>query len=998
MPLGRHTILTLAGGLVCAAQLGAQQPTGTIRGRVTDNATQQPISAVTVTVGSRAAQTQADGRYLIAGVPAGTETLRARIIGYASASQPVTVAGGDTVVVDLALNAQAVGLSEIVVTGYGTQRAGNITGAVTQVSSTEFNTGRVITPQALIQGKVAGVQVVDNNEPGGGLKIRIRGATSVNASSDPLYVIDGMPVTSTLSAGRDSLSRDALNFLNPDDIESITVLKDASAAAIYGANAANGVVLITTKKSRQHGPEIQVSTSMSSSSVTRLPTVLNASEFRAAVNAQAPARSASLGNANTNWFDLIDRSGFGQQHDVVVSGVGQSSNYRFSVGYLNQDGIIRSSSTERLSLGMSYEQLLLNDNLVVKTNVRGARSSEQFQAGDVLGNAVAMAPTQPVLDPTNPTGYWDWPTTGASASNPVGSLNRSLSQGTTWRSIGNLQGAYHLPFLKSLTANVNLGYDLTQANTQTFIPNDLAAQIRQGQGLLSLSNRNQTSLVGESYLNYSAPIIAVPGNIDLTAGYSYSTSHSENPFFQETGLPTNLLGINGVVVDSTSVVQNSNNVVDYKLISFFGRFNYNLNDRYLLAASVRHDGSSRFGPGHQWGTFPSVSLAWRVSQEGFLRNVAALSDLKIRASWAKTGNQAFGDYLQYPTYAYSNGQAQYYFGGQFIPTIRPGAVDPDIHWESTKSYNVGVDYALFGQRISGALDWYTKTTSDLIFTVPVPAGTNFTNLVTTNVGTMRNRGIELSVNAKILEPRAAEGLGWAAGFTISHNGNELLSINPSHSVSQINVGPIGGGTGNTIQVLMPGQPINSFFVCQQFYQNGRPVQNTYVPLVQNAAGDSTVRGCTNDLRPFHSPSPTVELGHSSYFTFHKFDLSFTLRAQLGSYVYNNVAASNGSFQNITSGNVTPTNMDASVLQTGFTAPQYLSDYYVQKASFLRMDNITLGCSFQYGGRPWRAYATVQNAFTITGYDGVDPTAGLNGLDNNIYPRSRTLTGGLSVRF
>jgi len=262
---------------------------------------------------------------------------------------------------------------------------------------------------------------------------------------------------------------------------------------------------------------------------------------------------------------------------------------------------------------------------------------------------------------------------------------------------------------------------------------------------------------------------------------------------------------------------------------------------------------------------------------------------------------------------------------------------------------------------------------------------------------MRNRGIEFSVNARVLEPRA-EGLGWTAGFTVSHNGNELLSINPNHSVSQINVGPIGGGTGNTIQVLMPGHPINSFFVCQQVYQNGTPVQNTYLPLVQNAAGDSTVQGCTNDLRPFHSPWPTVELGHSSYFTFHKFDLSFTLRAQLGSYVYNNVAASNGSYQNITSGNVTPTNMDASVLKTGFTAPQFLSDFYVQDASFLRMDNITLGCSFQYGGRPWRAYATVQNAFTITGYDGVDPTAGLNGLDNNIYPRSRTVTGGLSVRF
>jgi iron complex outermembrane receptor protein len=974
------------------ATLGAQQPTGTIRGRVTDGATQQPISGSAVRIGSRSGLTQAEGRYVITGVPPGTDTLRTRMIGYAPAAQPVTIAGGDTVVVDLALSRQAVGLSEIVVTGYGVQRAGNITGAVTQVSSAEFNTGRIITPQALIQGKVAGVQVVDNNEPGGSLNIRIRGATSVNASSDPLYVIDGMPVTSVLSAGRDPL-----NFLNPEDIESITVLKDASAAAIYGANAANGVVLITTKKSRQHGPEIQLSTSLSSSSVTRLPSLLSASEFRAAVAAQAPARSASLLNANTNWFDLIDRTSFGQQHDVVVSGVGQSSNYRLSVGYLNQDGIIRSSSTERLSLGVSYEQILLNDNLDIKTNVRGSRSSDHFQAGDVLGNAVAMAPTQPVYDPSNPTGYWDWPTTGASASNPVASLNRSVNQGTTWRSVGNMQGAYHLPFLRSLTANVNLGYDLAQANNQTFTPNDLAAQIRQGQGFLSFSNRNQTSLVGEGYLNYAAPITAVPGTIDLTAGYSYSTSHSESPYFQETRLPTNLLGINGVVVDSTSVIQNSNYVADSKLISFFGRFVYNLNDRYLVAGSLRRDGSSRFGPGHQWGTFPSVSVAWRISQEPFLRSVTVLSDLKIRASWAKTGNQAFGDYLQYPTYTFSNGQAQYYFGGQFIPTIRPGAVDPDIHWESTQSYNVGLDYALFDQRISGAIDWYTKNTSDLIFTVPVAAGTNFTNLVTTNVGTMRNRGIEFSLTAKVLEAGAA-GLGWTADFTVSHNGNELLSINPNRSVSQINVGSIGGGTGNTIEVLMPGHPINSFFVCQQVYRGTQAVQNTYVPLVQNAKGDSTVQGCTKDLRPFHSPWPTVELGHTSYITFHQFDLSFTLRAQLGNYVYNNVAASNGSYQNITSGNVTPSNMDRSALWTGFTAPQYLSDYYVEDASFLRMDNITVGCNFQYGGRPWRAYATVQNAFTITGYNGVDPTAGLNGLDNNIYPRSRSFSGGVSVRF
>ncbi len=969
------------------APLRAQQPTGTIRGRVTDAASQEPLAAATVTFGTRGALTSADGHYVITGVPASSDSLRARIVGYAPASQFVTVAGGDTVTVDLTMTRQAIGLSEIVVTGYGEQRAGNISGAVKQVTSAEFNTGRIVTPQALIQGKVAGVQVVDNNEPGGGLSIRIRGATSVNASSDPLYVIDGMPVSTSLSAGRD-----ALNFLNPSDIESITVLKDASAAAIYGANAANGVVLITTKKSRQHGPEIEFTTSVSSSSVTRVPSLLSAAQFRTAVAAQAPTRSASLGSANTNWFDLIERSGFGQQHDVVVSGAGVSSNYRFSVGYLNQDGIIKSSSTDRLSLGMAYQQTLLNDNLDVSTNIRGSRTFDRFQAGDVLGNAVGMAPTQPVFDPTNPTGYFDWPTTGASASNPVASLNRSVSQGTTWRSVGNMLGAYHLPFLRSLTANVNLGYDLTQANNQTFQPNDLAAQIRQGQGFLNLSNRNQTTFVGETYLNYSAPMRVVAGNIDLTGGYSYTRSHAENPFFQATGLTSNLLGINGYPGSTTPPIGNTT-VIDYKLISFFGRFNYNLNDRYLLSASLRRDGSSRFGPGNQWGTFPSVSLGWRISRERFLENVTAISDLKLRASWAKTGNQSFGDYLQYPTYAYSNNLAEYYFGGQFIPTIRPSAVDPNIHWEGTKSYNVGVDFALFDQRISGAIDLYTKNTSDLIFTVPVAAGTNFSNLVTTNVGSMRNRGVEFALSAKILEGHGT-GLGWTADFAISHNANTLLSINPNQSVSQINVGGIGGGTGNTIQVLMPGQPINSYLVCRQFYQGGKPVQN----LFYNAAGTDTVRNCTSNARPFHSPWPALELGHTSNFTLRNLSLNFTLRAQLGAYVYNNVAASNGSFQNITQANVTPTNMDASVLQTGFTAPQYLSDYYVQSASFLRMDNITLGYAFQYGGRPWRAYATLQNAFTITGYKGVDPTAGLNGIDNNIYPRSRTFSGGLSVRF
>ncbi len=980
--------------VLCAVPLRAQQTSATVRGQVVDDATKQAIAGAQVSVAGRAALSGSDGRYVITGVRAGSDTVRARRIGYAPSSQAVTILGNATVVADFALTAQAVGLAEMVVTGYGTQSAGDITGAVSQLSVGDFNPGAIATPQLLIQDKVAGVQVLDNNQPGGGLSIRIRGATSVNASSEPLYVIDGMPV-GTGAGGGLSAGRDPLNFLNPNDIQSITVLKDASSAAIYGANAANGVVLITTKSGSggRHGTQVEYSTTVSSSSVTRTPQLMNAAQFTAAVAAYAPSKSASLGTANTNWFNLIDRTGVGTEQNLSVTSTGDNTFYRLSLGYLDQQGIIKNSSTQRLSLGFNYDQRLFGDRMGIKANVKGSRSFDQFQAGDVLGNAVGMAPTQPVYDPTNPTGYWDWPTTGASASNPVASLNRSTSQGTTWRSVGNVQVDYRL--IGDLKANVNLGYDLTQADNQNFQPNNLAGQIRQGQGFLSFANNNQTNEVAEAYLNYAAPLNFVPGNIDLTGGYSYSQSHSEYPYFQETGLSSNLLGISGV--PTAANVQNSTNIVDYKLISFFGRFNYNLNDRYLIAASVRRDGSSRFGPGNQWGTFPSVSLAWRISQEPLFRDIKALSDLKIRASWAKTGNQAFGDYLQYPTYTYSNSQAQYYFNGQFLTTIRPSAVDPNIHWETTTSYNAGLDFAFLRNRISGAFDWYTKKTTDLIFTVPTAAGTNFSNVWTTNIGSMRNQGVELSLSAKILEAQRS-GLGWTADFTVAHNANKLFSINGTGStaITQISVGGIGGGTGNTIQVLEPGYAINSFLVCQQAYSGGKPVQNTYV-----LPNGTTTTGCTSaDWRPYKSPWPSLELGHTSSFSYGNFDASFTLRAQLGAYVYNNIAAGNGSYQNITAGNVTPSNMDVSVLKTGFTSPQYLSDYYVQDASFLRMDNITLGYSFDVSGRRWRVYATVQNAFTITGYKGVDPTAAENGIgiDNNIYPRSRTLTGGLSVRF
>jgi len=987
---------------VCVmAPLGAQVTTGTIMGRVTDDATQQPLRGATVTVGARRTLTQADGRYVLTGVPEGAGTIQVRMLGYAPVDQAVTVGGGQTIVLDIAMTAQAIGLSAVVVTGYGEQRAGDITGAVSSVGAEEFNPGRVIAPAQLIQSKVPGVQVVDNNDPGGGLSIRIRGTTSVNASSEPLYVVDGVPLGDGAGGGL-SAGRDPLSFINPNDIENITVLRDASASAIYGTNAANGVVIITTKSGQgREGTQVEYSGNLSVSSVDKLPSVMNATAFATAVQNYASNRVDSLLGQNNNWLDLITRSAMGQEHNLAVAGAGSAMDYRLSLGYLNQNGIIQASNVERVQLGLNYNQQLFNNRVTLRSNVRGYRQVDEFTPGDVLGNAAAMAPTQPVYDSSSVTGYWDWNTTNASPSNPLASIALASDRGTTWRGLASLRGQYRTPFLEGLSANVNASYDFTQADRSTFFPSILAAQVRQGQGSLYLANNSQGISIFETFLNYSPTTPVGPGRLELVGGYSYTSSHSEYPYYQATGLSSDLLGTDGI--PDADNVRNVKNVVDGKFISFFGRANYNISDRYLLAVSLRRDGSSRFGPGNQWGSFPSAAVAWRLSQESFLRSWQSLSDLKLRVSWARTGNQAFGDYLAYPTYTYSDGLTRVQFGQEFVTTIRPSAVDENIHWEKTDSYDVGLDYGFANQRFSGSIDWYTRNTDDLIFEVPVAAGTTLRDYVTTNIGSMRNRGIEFNLNARLREGRD-RSLGWTANFNASHVTNELLSIDPARAVPFILQGQISGGVGNYVQVLMPGEPVYSFFVFEHIRDaSGRPIyedangdgsineQDLYVD--QN--GDGVIND--EDRRPFHDPAPKWLLGLSSYFTMGGWDASFTLRAHLGAYTYNNVASANGAYQNL-SGSGMPSNLHTSVEETGFVVPQYYSDYYVEDASFLRMDNITLGYSFAYRGLPFRLHATLQNAFTITGYSGVDATAGLNGIDNNIYPRSRTFTTGLSVRF
>jgi TonB-linked SusC/RagA family outer membrane protein len=975
------------------APLGAQE-TGIIRGRVTNQAS-QPIQGVTISVGSRLTITRADGRYQIGGVPVGSDTLRARMIGYSPVAQTFTMAAGQTLDLDFTLVAQAINLEEIVVVGYGEQAGANITGAVSNVSSEEFNPGRVVNPTELIQNKVAGVQVIENNEPGGGTSVRVRGTTSTSASSEPLYVVDGVPLG---AGGGISTGRSPLNFINADDIENITVLRDASAASIYGANAASGVILITTKRG-SGAPRFEYSGSFSSSSIDKLPTMLNAQQFRAAVTQFAPTKVAQLGNSTTDWFDLVDRTAFGQEQNIALSGSTNSMSYRLSANYLDQEGVIEGTNQKRIALGLNYNQALFNDRLNLKVSVRGSRSKEQFTPGGVISNAAQMGPTQPVIDTAAQSGFANWDTLAGggaggiqSADNPVEILRLARNEGNTLRSVGNVQVGYQLPYVQGLTANVNIGYDVTKASQVSFSPSVLHAQVKNKNfGNYFRQDPYQLSSVIEPYLDWVVPRSIGPGQLELTAGYSYSSSHQEFPTTSADSLSTDLLGISGI--PSAKFINSTQFFTDSKLISFFGRANYNIKDRYLLNASLRRDGSSRFGPGNQWGTFPSVAAAWRISEESFMPKFWGLSDMKLRASWAQTGNQSFSDYLWSSTYTVGDGEAQYFMGSGYVTTIRPSAVDPNIKWEATRSLDFGLDFGFQNGRFSGAIDWYDKKTTDLIFSVPAAAGTVPGDFITTNLGSVRNRGIEFSLSAQILRGGSTgRGLRWTADINAAHNRNELLTITPfGGATQQILVGGIAGGVGQTIQVLKPGVAVNSFFVYQQNYDSqGKPIEGSYKDLNNDGLINQ------NDLRPFHDPAPKWILGHSSYMTYGNFDASFTLRAYLGNYVYNNVASNLGSYQELNRGS--PYNLHASVLETGFTAPQYFSDFYVEDASFLRMDNITLGYSFSLRGQSARVFGTLQNAFTITGYSGVDPTAGLNGIDNNLYPRSRTLSGGLSLRF
>lgn len=991
----RTVAITTAFLFLCAGGVLAQERV--VQGTVTDASTGETLPGANVSIQgtSTGTSTNASGEFELR-VPGPDAVLVISFVGY----QRQTVEVGDQEVIDVSL-APAVGeLDEVVVVGYGQQEERDVTGSVDKVNAADFNQTDAVGPEQLISGKVSGVQISSaSGAPGAGSFIRIRGPSSVNADSSPLFVIDGVPI----SNDGNTASRNPLNFLNPNDISNVTVLKDASATAIYGARGANGVILIETKGAEEGDARITYSGSATASQVTDEIDVLGPDRFRDVVQNQAPSVAGDLGVANTDWQDRIQRTGYGQQHNLSVARGYEDSDYRLSLGYTDRKGILQDSETERISLSFNYTQNLLDDQLTVRTNVKGSKNTETFEPGGMLGSAVGFDPTQPVRDVRSPYGgFFEWEET-LPANNPVASYVLEQNTGETFRSLGNVEAEYRIPFHTGLTLRTNVGYDVSTGEREFFAPIDLKAQQESNfPGSVTRANFRQLNTRLNAFLNYDRGLESISSQIEATAGYSYQEFDEEYPEYSVAGLSTDIYGPNRVDVlqaDSLSQVTPTVSEIPSRLISVFGRVNYTFLDRYLLTATVRRDGSSKFGPANRWGTFPSAALAWRIHQEPFMEDVSFISNLKLRLSAGMTGNQEIGDFNYAPFYSTGGRRAQAQFGNEFVSTIRPRAADQTLQWEETTTYNVGLDYGVLEDRITGSLSVYRKVTDELLFNTTAPRFSNLSDFVLTNVGKMRNQGLEFDVDASIVN---SELISYDAQLNASYNQNELLDL--AQAGSELPTGGISGGVGNTIQVLKEGEPINSFFT----YQHKRGPDGT--PLTDAEAdemgttqfvdvnGDGTINA--DDRVVSGSPQPDWVLGHTSNLRVQNFDLSVTVRAHLGQQVYNNLASNFGHYSRLSQNNV-PNNVHESVLRTEFDTPEYLSDVYVEDASFVRLDNITLGYTFGEvpGVDQLRIYGRVSNAFVISGYSGTDPevySAG-QGIDNQVYPRSRTFTGGINVQ-
>jgi iron complex outermembrane receptor protein len=1002
----------------------AQANIGSISGRVTD-AKNEGLPGVTVLVEgtSIGGSTNADGTFMITSVPAGPQTLVISFVGYATARQPVTVLAGRTTTVPAQkLSENATALGEAVVVGYGTQRRQDVTGSVTAITAKDFVKGQITSPEQLVQGKVAGVQITTSGgAPGAAATIRIRGGSSLNASNDPLIVIDGVPVDNPPTTGVGALAGVAnpLSLINPNDIETFTVLKDASATAIYGSRASNGVILITTKKGLS-GEKITVNVNSQTTLSRRYNSVpvLSADEFRATVQRVVPGKANLLGSANTNWQDELFRNAMTYDNNISLTGsIGKAVPFRVSYGNLNQQGILITNRLIRNSASLSLTPILLDDHLRVTMNVKGSVTDNNFAESNTIGAAVAFDPTQPVYngnstyggffqytqDPANPNSDANQ----QGPKNPVATLMQTRDRSTVLRSIGNIQLDYKFHFLPDLHANVNVGYDVLRSsgtNSQSVLlandffnrPLDPAVTGYRG-GSFTLYQQNRTNKLLEAYLNYTKQLGGT--RLELLGGYSYQDFLTNAPNFPSYLGQDGNLDANG---QSQLIVRSAAPPFPYRtqytIISFYGRANLNIKDRYLLTGTLRNDISSRFNPDNRSALFPAGSFAWRLKGEDFLKDNTTFSDLKLRVGYGLTGQQDVfgvgGDYPYILRYALNANSNQYLFGGVPYAPYSPQPFNNNLRWEKTATYNAGLDYGFLNGRLTGSVDVYYRKTTDLLNNTYLSAGTNYSNYYIYNVGSLENRGVELNLNASLVR---SENFSWDVNANATYNKNKILSLGPQEAgfVGIPNNG-IGGGTGTNIGLFAVGQPSSAFYVFKQVYDaNGKPLNDVYADL--NGDGKIT----PDDRYLYKQSAPPVILGFSSTMNYRKLSLAFTLRSNLGNYVYNNIESQNGTYQNLTVnssylGNLT---QDANFTQfPNTTTNRYSSDYYIQNASFLRMQNATLGYNvgkvFSNRGNLNLTLA-VQNVFLITKYKGLDPELP-NGVDNNTYPRPRAYTFGLNL--
>ena len=982
--LAKRSLLLVALFVIGCLQLMAQ--TRTIKGEVTDAQNGEALIGATVMVeGEKGGTvTDFDGNFSLQ-VSSSAKKIKVSYIGYIDKVLSIS----DNMKVKLESDSKA--LADVVVIGYGTARKSDLTGSVATVKSKDFNKGLVSSPEQLINGKVSGVQIMSNSgSASAGSTIRVRGGASLNASNDPLIVLDGVPLE---QGGISGNSSNFLSMINPSDIESMTVLKDASSTAIYGSRASNGVIIITTKKGQQGAVKVNFNTTNSLQTRAQMVDMLSRDEFVNVINQFGTDNQKSLlGTANTDWNDEVYRTAFGTDNNLSVSGsIDKWLPFRVSVGYYNQSGLVRKDNVERWTGNVVLTPSFFQDHLKLTINAKGTLNNNSFNNGGAVWAAATFNPTIPVYSGNDKYGGYnealdaDGYPVNAGVRNPRGLVDLYDSKSKVSRFIGSMDVDYKVHFLPELKLHATVGADYAKGDGTVYVPAYAAQSYNKDESLGGSDykygpQKNENRLL-TLYANYAKYFEDIKSNVDLTAGYDYQYWKSTTPlYYTKSAAGTNL-----------STVKAS----DYRhvMLSYYGRVNYSFDGKYLLTATVRRDASSRFSKDTRWGTFPSVALGWTLTEEPWLKNQKVLSNLKLRASYGVTGQQeGIGNYNYLPVYTYSVTGAEAFINGQYINTYRPEAYVSDLKWETTTSWNFGLDFGFLDGRIGGAIDFYTRKTKDLLASVPTAAGTNFSKTILTNVGNVDSKGIEVSLNATPIQTKDWE---WNLSYNFTWQNMKVknLSLTKGGSQTNVKVGP--SIDAYQFQVLSEGYEPYMFYVYHQLYDSktGKPIEGAYADL----NNDGEINDA--DLYRYHSPAPKYIMGLSTSLRYKQLTLGMSFRANIDNYVYNGMGMSTGAFETVSYNNSQLNNLNTSFLKTGFKTRQYLSDYYVENASFLKLDNLSL--SYNVGKiNKWASLtvsAMVQNVFTITGYSGTDPEVP-NGMDNSFYPRPRTYSLSLGLQF